>query len=308
MSRTVVGISLKLASAAVFVAMVALVKLLSDTFPTGQLVFSRAFFGIVPVLIWITFQGQLATALKTKHPATHIVRGLVGTSAMALWFTALGYLPLPDATAISYAAPLVTVAFAAVLLQEKVRVYRWSAVAVGFVGVLVVLFPHLGDGLDPAAEGTRIGAIFALISAVFMALATIFIRKMTATETTAAIVVYFSITATVISLLTLPFGWVWPSPGQAALLVLIGLMGGVGQILLTSSYRFAEASVIAPFDYSTMIWTILIGIVFFDEVPTLYVIAGAAIVIGAGLFVIYRESRLGIDRSAQRKVTTPMKV
>ena len=141
--------------------------------------------------------------------------------------------------------------------------------------------------------------------AVFAALAQVFVRKLVMTEKTPAIVFYFSLTATVLSLATLPFGWVVPSATEAALLVTSGLLGGVGQIFLTSSYREADASVVAPFDYASMIFALGIGYFVFAEVPTGTMLIGAAVVVFAGCMIIWRERQLGIERAKQRKAMTP---
>jgi drug/metabolite transporter (DMT)-like permease len=131
------------------------------------------------------------------------------------------------------------------------------------------------------------------------------VRKLVQTEKTPAIVFYFSLTATVLSLATLPFGWVWPSPTELALLIGAGLLGGVGQILLTSSYREADASLVAPFDYASMLFALAIGWFVFAEMPSRTVLAGAALIILAGILIILRERKLGKNRAQQRKVTTP---
>ena len=144
-----------------------------------------------------------------------------------------------------------------------------------------------------------------LMSAVCAALAQVFVRKMVATETTSAIVFWFSITATLMSLLTLPWGWVIPAPREAMLLILAGVLGGVGQILLTSSYREADASLIAPFEYSSMLLALGVGYIIFDEIPSTTMLVGAAIIITAGIAIILRERQLGIERARQRKAMTP---
>jgi len=133
----------------------------------------------------------------------------------------------------------------------------------------------------------------------------VFVRKLVLAETTAAIVFYFMLTASVLSLCTLPFGWVIPTATEAVLLVLAGLLGGVGQVFLTSSYREADASVIAPFEYASMIFALAIGYVVFDEVPTGMMLGGAALVILAGVLIIWRERKLGLERARQRKAMTP---
>uniref|UniRef100_UPI003BAD1316 DMT family transporter n=1 Tax=Stappia sp. TaxID=1870903 RepID=UPI003BAD1316 len=301
-----IGIALKVASALVFTGMVAMVKMVATTFPVGEVLFARGIFGLIPVLIMAGFQGELPGAFKTSRPFGHLSRAIVGATAMSLWFSALARLPLPDATAISFAAPLITVIFAALFLREKVRIYRWSAVVVGFVGILIILSPHMGGSVE--SDETTLGSAFAFGSAICMALAMITVRRLTGTERTSTIVIWFGMVTTGLALLTLPFGWVMPDAKGFAMLAAIGLFGGVGQILLTHSYRFADASTIAPFDYSTMIWTVIVGYLVFSEVPTIEVLVGAAIVIGAGVFVIFRERALGLDRSKERSTVTPSKV
>jgi drug/metabolite transporter (DMT)-like permease len=160
-------------------------------------------------------------------------------------------------------------------------------------------------GPEGYAAREILGVVVVLGSAVFTALAQIFIRKMVATEQTAAIVFYFSVTATVMSLATIPFGWVLPDPTSAALLILAGLLGGVGQIFLTESYREAQASVVAPFEYISIVFAIVIGYWVFDEVPGQTTLTGAAIVVFAGILIIWRERQLGLERARQRKAMTP---
>lgn len=299
------GIGFKLLSVFCFTIMVTLVKVLGETIPVGQLVFFRSFLGLLPLAIMIYWQGTWRTALQTKRPLGHVGRALVGGMAMSLWFSALSRLPLPDATAISFAAPLITTALAVVLLGEVVRLYRWSAVLVGFLGVLIILSPNLGlvGGLDD--DQRALGAILALSSAACMALAQVFVRKLIKTESTTSVVFYFSACTSVFALFTVPFGWVMPDLTTLVMLIGIGLLGGVGQILLTHSYRLAPVSVVAPFDYSAMIFALAIGYVLFDEVPGIAVIAGSVLVVGAGLFVIYREHRIGISRAASKGARTP---
>ncbi|MCX7645672.1 MAG: DMT family transporter [Rhodobacteraceae bacterium] len=300
------GIVLKLCSVTVFVAMAALIKATADNVPPGEAVFFRSFFAIPVIFAWLALTGELAGGIRVQSPMGHVWRGLVGTTAMGLGFAGLGLLPLPEVTAIGYAAPLLTVIFAAMFLGEEVRAFRLGTVALGMAGVLIVLSPRLAATPD-AAAGSReaLGAMVVLMGAVCTALAQVFVRKLVATERTSAIVFWFSVTATVLSLLTLPFGWVVPTPGEAALLVAAGLCGGVGQILLTSSYRHADASVVAPFEYASMLLAIGIGYAVFGEVPTLTMLAGAALVILAGILIIWREHRLGLERDRQRKAMTP---
>ncbi len=300
------GIFLKVLSVSLFVAMATCVKSVADHIPPGEIVFFRSFFAIPVILIWLVSEHDLAHGLSTKNPMGHLWRGVIGTTAMVLGFTALGLLPLPEVTAIGYAAPLLTVIFAAMFLGEEVRLFRISAVVLGLIGVVVIVSPRLTVLSVEAANKTEtIGAVLVLMGAVFAALAQVFVRKLVKTERTAPIVFYFSVTASVLSLVTISFGWVLPTPGEAGLMILAGILGGLGQILLTSSYRFADTSVIAPFEYASMLLALIIGYSLFDEVPTTATIIGAGLVICAGLIIIYRERQLGLHRAKQRKVMTP---
>ncbi len=295
------GILLKVISVCVFVAMSSLIKATSDAVPPGQAVFFRSLFAIPVIGIWLAVRGELHTGLRTKNPMGHVWRGLVGTTSMGLGFAGLGLLPLPEVTAIGYAAPILVVIFAAMFLGEDVRLFRLMMVAFGLLGVLVVLSPRLQ--IDPTTADRRetLGALVVLLSAVFSALASVFVRRLVQTETTSAIVFYFSITATLLSLLTLPWGWAMPSPQVAGLLILAGLLGGVGQILMTTAYRHADASLIAPFEYTSMLLAIIVGYTVFGEVPVATTLAGGAMIVIAGILIILRERQLGLERARQRK-------
>ena len=296
------GITFKILSVCVFVAMSAIIKATAEYVPPGQAVFFRSLFAIPVIGVWLALSGDLRTGLKTSDPMGHFWRGLLGTTSMGLSFAGLGLLPLPEVTAIGYAAPIIVVIFAAMFLGEQVRLFRLSMVVLGLAGVLVVLSPRLQ--LDPATISSResLGAVIVLLSAVLVALAQIFVRKLVNTETTSAIVFYFSVTAVLLSLLTLPWGWVVPPPHVFALLVLAGLLGGVGQILLTTSYRNTDASLIASFEYTSMLLAIIVGYTVFGEVPGAATLAGGAMIVIAGILIILRERHLGLERARQRKV------
>lgn len=302
--RPLRGILYKLISVLTFITMASLIKSVSDTVPPGQAVFFRSLFAIPVILAWLAWRKELRTGLKASQPLGHFWRGLIGTSAMGLGFASLAFLPLPEVTAIGYAAPLLVVIFASVFLGEQVRAFRLTAVFIGLVGVLIVLSPRLSVGSD-VSHAQALGAMLALSGAICAALAQVTVRKLVQTEQTSAIVFWFSITATLLSLITLPFGWVMPSMGQAALLILAGLLGGIGQIFLTSSYREADASLVAPFDYASILFALGIGYWVFSEVPTQTMLLGATIVIMAGIFIIWRERQLGLRREQPRKVMTP---
>ncbi len=302
--RPLTGILLKVCSVVAFVGMSSLIKASGDVF-AGQIVFFRSLFAIVPVVAVMAWRKELATAFYTSRPFSHVARGLVGVTSMGLGFFALTKLPLPEWIAINYAQPLIVVVFSALFLGETVRVFRWSAVAIGFVGVVVVSWPKLTllTSGEPLAQGDGVGVVAVLLGAAVSAVAMLLVRRLVLTEKSATIVFWFSITSTVAGLATLPFGWSSLSATQAALLVGTGLCGGVGQILMTESYRHADMSTIAPFEYTSMLLGIVIGYLVFNEVPTLYTLFGGAIVVGAGIFIIWRENRLGLPRGAARKIT-----
>ena len=296
------GILLKIASVAVFMAMASLIKATAGHVPPGEAVFFRSLFAIPLIVAWLAMRHEFPSSLKTANPAGHFWRGLVGTLAMAFGFTALGLLPLTDAVAIHYAAPLIATILAAMFLGEKLRAFRLSAVAVGLAGVVVVIYPNLTalQNAD-ASQLLAVGALVALLGAVFAALAQVFVRKLVAQERTSAIVFWFSCTSCLLSLASLPFGWVVPAPWETMLLICSGLLGGLGQILLTSSYRHAETAVIASFEYASMLMALATGYLVFGEVPTATMLAGAGLIVIAGLFIVYRERKLGIAQELARK-------
>lgn len=304
-SSPMTGILLKVASVSVFVTMSTLIKSGAEALPAGQIVFFRSAFAIPPILVYLALRGQLDTAWRTANPLSHVRRGLVGVTAMGFSFYGIMHLPLPDAIAIGYAMPLLAVVFAALFLGEKVRIFRWSAVVVGLGGVLIITWPRLSLFDEGFGSTEALGAMAVLAAATLGATAMILVRKLVLTEKTPTIVLYFSLTATVLSFVSLPFGWIMPDWPTLVMMALAGFCGGLGQILLTQSYRHADVSTIAPFEYTSIILGILIGYFLFGDVPTWTMLTGTTIVVGAGLFVIMREHRLGLERRDQRKLVTP---
>lgn len=294
------GIAYKVGATALFAAMGALIKATGADYPIGQVVFSRSAFALIPVLLLVRRAGGIAV-LRTRRPGSHLLRSLSGFLAMTCSFSALTLLPLADATALGFVAPLMTTALAVPLLGERVRVYRWSAVLVGFAGVVLMLRPE-GTASGPLVAGiVPLGVVLALLGALFTALAMIAIRRMAAVEPSIVIVFWFTASCTALGALTLPFAFRMPPAGDATALVAIGLLGGCAQVLLTNSYRLAPASTLAPFDYAAMLWALVIGYVAFGEAPEAAVMAGAAVVIASGLFIVWRERRLGLSRARARR-------
>jgi drug/metabolite transporter (DMT)-like permease len=292
------GILLMIGAVTIFVIMTAMIKA-AVRVPAGQAVFFRSFWAMPVILIWLWSRDELRTGLKTQNWRSHAVRGIAGSCAMGLGFAGLKFLPLPEVTALRFVTPILMVVLAALILGERLRIIRISAVLLGLVGVIIIMWPRLSfDG----GQAEMFGVAIVLASAGLAALAQVFIKGMAGTERTSAIVFYFSLTATTLSLFSIPFGWVWPTSEELVLLIGAGLIGGLGQICLTASYRFADASVLAPFTYVSMIWALLIGYFVFAEVPTAPMLAGAALIILSGVVIALRERQLGLRQTSERKV------
>lgn len=300
------GITLKVLSVVVFVMMQACIKSAGPDIPAGQITFYRSAFALVPIMGYLAFRRELIHAFHTNSFWGHLKRGTFGILAMAFGFYGLIHLPLPDAIALGYSMPLIAVVFAALILKETVRLYRWTAVGVGMVGVVIISWPKLtlfsstGAGSEQA-----LGAVAVLIAAIMGGFAMIQVRQLVRTEKTATIVLYFSLTAAVFSLVSLPFGWAPLTGLERVYLIAAGFFGGLGQILLTESYRQADVSTVAPFEYSSIILGIAIAYTLFGDIPTLPTLIGSAITISAGIFIIYREHQLGLERKMARKASPP---
>jgi drug/metabolite transporter (DMT)-like permease len=285
MQQTNVGkaILLKVVAALIFAIMAVLVRYLGEAYPVGEVVFFRSSFAILPVVIIYAWRRELEAAIRMGRPFGHAGRGLTAIGAMFCNFSALARLPVVDATAISFAAPFITVAMSALVLKERVRAYRWSAVIAGFAGVMVMLAPRLDFGGAAAAlTSGAIGAICGVTGAFFNAASTVQTRHLTKSETTSSIVFYFSLICALAGLCTLPFGWAMPTSSELAALIGTGICGGLGHIVLTESYRWAPASLVAPFDYTSMLWALVLGYLAFGELPTALTFLGAAIIVAAG--------------------------
>ncbi len=301
--RPILAVTLKLSALFLFTSMSALVKALSEDFPPGELVFFRSLFAIPVIIIWLIARGELTQGFVVKKPMGHFWRGVLGTCAMGLTFTGLSLLPLPEVTAIGYATPIFTLILAAVMLGERIRMIRIGAVVLGLLGVLIMIWPRLGSTeMEVAAT---LGALCVLAATMARAFVQIHIRQLVQVDHPAAIVFYFCVTGTLLSGLTVFWGWTTPTWEQLVILIAMGLTGGVAQILVTSSYRFGQASMLAPYDYTTMLFAIVIGYMWFGELPTIAILAGAALVIAGNVVVIWREHQLGLERGKARSVTDP---
>ena len=283
--------------------MMVVVKALNQ-YPVGELVFFRSSFALLVLVVWLIYRGEFPRALYTQWLSGHLLRSFSGSGSMFMTFGAFSFLPLADVTAVGYAGPLIIVVLAGLWLGERVGPARWLAVAIGFSGVLLMLWEHMGGGSE-VSRGA-IGAGMALFGAFCVAVAMIQTRRLVQTEHMGSVVFYFQLTAATLGIALMLVGSLWPEhwpaaevvraqawvmPARAHWIALAssGLLGGLGQILMTRSYMLADASIIACFDYTSMIWVLVLGVVFLGEFPSPIVLTGAAIVAAAGLLVIWSE-------------------
>ncbi len=284
----VAGIGYTVLAVAVFSCLNVIVKQLGEHYPPNQIAFFRNAVGMIPVLIMVRAAGGLAS-VRTGVAWMHALRGYIGVASMSLMFLSYHLLPLADAVAISFAGPLLITAMSVPLLGEKVGVHRWSAVLIGFGGVLIMVQPQ-GGGLGGGIAG-NLGSLTALSAVVLFAIGTILMRMMSRQDTSLTIVFWFHVHASLLSGASLLVAWETPSLPDLGLLMILGLVGGVGQYWFVQGFRLAPVAVASPFGYSAILFSTVLGYVFFDEVPTPAVMAGAVVVIASGLYILYRETR-----------------
>jgi drug/metabolite transporter (DMT)-like permease len=291
------AIALKLASVALFAVMAGMIKYGSPGLPVGEVVFLRSLFAFVP-LLWLVRRAGGLGVLRTNRIGAHLRRSVPGLGGMMGGFAALSLLPLADATAINFAVPVLTTLLAIPLLGERVGIYRGSAILVGFIGMLIIVRP---------GEATlSVGALYGLAGATSSAFAMVAIRRMEATEPSLSIVFYFTLFCTLGGALLMSVDAIWPPLPAFAVLASAGMIGGVAQILMTRSYRLAAASIVAPFDYTALLFAMLGGFALWGEVPSLTMLAGAALVVASGLFILYRERQKGIVPSVAATPATKL--
>jgi drug/metabolite transporter (DMT)-like permease len=283
--NTRLGIALIVTSSLTFAVMNAIVKLVSVRLGPIEIGFFRQVFSLAPIIAFVARQGGI-TVLRTRRPMGHLFRGLIGNSAMIIFFLSVARLPLADANALSFASPLFITALSLPLLGEMVGKHRWSAVGVGFVGVLIMTNPS-GDVFN---GGAGVGAGMGVLAAFMSALMTITIRQLNRTERPATIVFYFAVIGTLFFGALVPLSWVMPRGWEWVGLAGIGMAGGVSQMLMTTAYRHAPASALAPFGYVSILWSTVLGYLIWSQLPSARMLVGSAIVIMSGLYIIYRET------------------
>jgi len=289
------GIGLRVAATTCFAFMAMLVKLGHEAgVETVELAFYRFAFGLPPLMLWIAASRNFG-AWRTQRPLAHLWRGTIGLTTLCLGFSALAFLPLAEATTIGFAAPLFAVMLSALVLGEPVGRYRWSAVVVGFFGMLVVMRPE-GRHLPPT------GLILAAVSAFGAGIVTITIRQVGRTESTQTTVLWFTLFSILVTGALMPFFAQSHGGSTWLLLLALGAVGGTSQICLTASLRYAPVAVVAPFDYVQLLWSVLLGWMIFAQQPPATTWLGAAIIMASGLYTLYREHRLG--RETAREAAT----
>jgi drug/metabolite transporter (DMT)-like permease len=284
-----------------FSSMNAMIKLLSSHYPLSQIIFARAFFSLLVISPMIAAAGGWRS-LGTSRPWGHVWRCGAGVAAMTCGFTAITLLPLANAAAIGFTTPLFITFLGIFMLGERIRWRRTLALLTGFAGVLIMLTPSLQANLKDGVAGFGLGSLIGLAGAAMAAMAMISIRRLSSTELSTTIVFYFMLTGTLISALFLPFQFIMPDLKGGLMLVGIGLVGGIAQILLTQAYRQAPVAVIAPFDYTAMLWATGWGYLIWGDLPTSLTLVGAAIVIASGVYITYRELHLGVTKTPTTKV------
>ena len=282
--RIGLGIGSIVAAISLFSIVDATAKWLGQTYEPVQIVFFHSLFALIPIAVFVWRSGGLSS-LKTRRPFAHALRGGLLFATILSFFTALSGMPLAEAIAVTFTAPLFITALSGPLLGEAVGVRRWAAVVTGFVGALIMV--------RPGTEAFRPEALLVLASALMFALAMLLTRRLTRTETNVALTTYTMVIAGLASLPFVILAWQAPSTGDLGLFVLVGIGGGSGNYLLVLAYRNAPVAVVAPFEYAKLIWASVFGWMLWQESPEPAVWIGAAIVAAAGIYITRREMALG---------------
>jgi drug/metabolite transporter (DMT)-like permease len=283
--RRLLGIGLRATAATAFALMSALLKGASEHgVATPEMIFYRNAWALIVVALWIS-TGPGWSAVKTRRPLSHLTRSTIGLVSMLFTFGTLALLPLAEATTLTYAAPILSTLLSGLILAERVGMRRLCAVAVGFVGVVLVARPENGV--------TTIGLIVGILAALSQSAVMITVRQISRTEHVAAIVFWFTIFTMTAGAAMLPVFGHTHDARTYAMLAAAGLLGGVGQLTMTASLRFAPVSVVVPLDYLQIVWGIAIGWAVFLTPPTPIMLAGAALIAASGIYTAYREHKQG---------------
>ena len=285
LTKNQIGVLYMVASVMCFAVMDLCVKWL-DYYPFGEVFFARFFFGLIPIFLIIP-RDRWSDFYKTSRPGLHAFRAISGTIAFICIFFGLRNLPLADVVSLTFGGPIFVTIASILFLSEKVGVKRWSAVFVGFIGMLLIV--------QPAFVELNYYYLSPLLFCVFFSGVAISVRILVKTEPNYRIAFYFTILCTLVGLCTLPFGWIMPTKFDLFLFVVMGFCGSVANLLLTQSYRLAEASLVTPVKYLSLVFAIIFGLLIWDEVPKLLMLVGSSLVILSSLIIFIREKKLQKD-------------
>ena len=282
------GIGLRILSGVLIAGMYVCVKAVSEEVPLGEIVFFRSFFALIPLIVFLWVRGEFPQGLATKRPVEHLLRSIFGAVSLFLSFAALARLNVAEAVLIAQLSPMLMAIAAVILLAERLTIWRVGGLLLGFSGVIVLVWPELGGG--EMERGRLVGISLGIISAVLSALSLIMVRSLNRTESPGAIALYFVIVSMIGSLLTVPWGWVVPVDETLLVLIAAGLFGGFAHIAMTLSFRFAEASRLAPFEYIALLWPVLADLFIFRlPLTTSFLLAVPLVLTGAVVAAVERR-------------------
>lgn len=292
-SKNQLGIIFMILSVISFSVMDIVVKLMSPHYPTGQLIFFRGFFGLIPILFIIPKE-RFGNLLKTEKIKLHLVRAFGGAFAMTFLYLGLKFLPIADAITISFAAPIFATIFSIIFLNEKVRLIRWLAIFFGLTGVIIVL--------KPGTELFTYYSFFPILFCIGFATISIAIKKLSKTEPDYLIALYFTLVLILFGLISISMGWKKIDISHIHYLVIIGLSGSIGNIFLTKSIREADISLVTPIKYLSLVFAIIAGWLIFNEIPSVLTISGALLIILSTFVIFKREAAKKIKPTIIRQL------
>jgi drug/metabolite transporter (DMT)-like permease len=260
-------------------------------YPFGEVFFARFFFGLIPIFLIIP-RDRWKDFYKTSRPGLHAFRAIAGATAFICIFFGLRNLPLADVVSLTFAGPIFVTIASILILSEKVGVKRWSAVFIGFLGMLLIV--------QPAYAQLNYYYLSPILFCIFFSGVAISVRALSKTEPNYRIAFYFTFLCTIIGLVTFPFGWVMPTAKDLLLFVIMGLCGSVANLMLTQSYRLAEASLVTPIKYLSLVFAITFGFIIWGEVPKPLMLAGSALVVASSFIIFIREKQLKKEIVAPR--------
>lgn len=292
-SKNQLGIICMILSVISFSVMDIVVKLMSSHYPTGQLIFFRGFFGLIPILFIIPKE-RIGNLLKTEKIKLHLVRAFGGAFAMTFLYLGLKFLPIADAITISFAAPIFATIFSIIFLNEKVRLIRWLAIFFGLTGVIIVL--------KPGTELFTYYSFFPILFCIGFATISIAIKKLSKTEPDYLIALYFTLVLILFGLISISMGWKKIDISDIHYLIIIGLSGSIGNIFLTKSIREADISLVTPIKYLSLVFAIIAGWLIFNEIPSVLTISGAMLIILSTFVIFKREAAKKIKPTIIRQL------